>query len=179
MLSLPDWMLRWLTHVVFWFEGYGVIFYFIPFFTGNNKNFFIDFTTKKFFFSSTGPFRTLAALAVFGMHLGFGMSLRLGQFSVIATFAASILLFPSWFWDHFVNPFIKCVLKKDISVEFSLTFSGLETESTFAFTHLNILVGGKTPSKFSQNFFLSLKLNFCPSIKLRVIFHNTSSLCQQ
>jgi len=70
--------LRFLTWLTYEWERYGPLFLFSPFYYG--------------------PFRSIGAVGFMGMHLGFGMCLRLDTFYWITTAALTTLL-PSWFWD--------------------------------------------------------------------------------
>ena len=47
----------------------------------------------------SGPVRTFAVLTVMGLHLAFGLSIRLGHFPFIC-FLAVLPLLPGWFWER-------------------------------------------------------------------------------
>jgi hypothetical protein len=78
LLQFPE-VCRWLTLGTWWFELLGPALVFVPVFTG--------------------PVRTLVVLGFIGLHVGFGMSLRLGPFwfqSVVCW----LPFLPAWFWDR-------------------------------------------------------------------------------
>jgi len=80
MLNFPE-LLKFLTTKVLWWEGFGVVFLFIPIFSG--------------------PIRTFGVFGFVAMHLGFVFALRLGQFGCCGTFGVLIML-PKWFWETIV-----------------------------------------------------------------------------
>lgn len=71
-------MLKW--------EGYGALLLFIP--------------------VKTHVFRTVAAVGIVAMHLGFQLSMRLGIFGWICA-AGALGLLPSWFWDAVLLPSLR------------------------------------------------------------------------
>jgi hypothetical protein len=80
MLHFPT-LLKILTHLVLWWEGWGPYFFYAPFFTG--------------------PLRTIGAFGFFFLHFGFTIALRLGQFGCIGMFGPLVML-PKWFWEQVV-----------------------------------------------------------------------------
>lgn len=90
LLNFPA-MLRTMTTLVLWWEGFGFLFWYMPFFTG----------ILLFRCSSKGPLRTFGVIAFSLMHFGFGLALRLGLFASIGMFGVLILL-PNWFWERIV-----------------------------------------------------------------------------
>jgi len=80
MLNFPN-FLKYMTAAVLWWEGFGVLFWFIPLFSG--------------------PLRTFGTLGFFTMHWGFTVGLRLGQFGCFGMFGVLCML-PSWFWEEVI-----------------------------------------------------------------------------
>jgi predicted DCC family thiol-disulfide oxidoreductase YuxK len=78
LLHLPK-LLPWLTRWTMFHEGVLPLLILTPIFAG--------------------PARLLAVLLIFGLHIGLGVSIRLGHFPYIACMAA-VALIPSWFWEH-------------------------------------------------------------------------------
>ncbi|GAM20519.1 hypothetical protein SAMD00019534_036940 [Acytostelium subglobosum LB1] len=75
-------VLKVLTFLVLYYEGYGILLCLSPVYTSQLK--------------------TLGALAFFGLHVGFGLFMRLGIFSPVCA-AGSVLLFPAWMWDKLLG----------------------------------------------------------------------------
>jgi len=80
LLQFPE-TLKILTAAVLWWEGYGVVFWYMPIFFG--------------------PLRTFGTIGFVGMHLGFVFALRLGQFGCVGTYGVQAML-PGWFWERIV-----------------------------------------------------------------------------
>ena len=78
LLHFPK-LLAWLTRTTLWHEGSIALLILTPIFAG--------------------PARFLAALLIVILHLGLGLSIRLGHFPYIACTAALPLL-PTWFWNR-------------------------------------------------------------------------------
>jgi hypothetical protein len=78
--------LKLLTWAVLKWEGYGPFLLFVP--------------------VKTHLFRSLAAVGIIAMHLGFQMSMRLGIFGWICA-AGALGLLPSWFWDAVLLPYLR------------------------------------------------------------------------
>eukprot|EP01114_Cavostelium_apophysatum_P012575 TRINITY_DN2847_c0_g1_i3.p1 TRINITY_DN2847_c0_g1~~TRINITY_DN2847_c0_g1_i3.p1 ORF type:complete len:651 (+),score=125.42 TRINITY_DN2847_c0_g1_i3:132-2084(+) len=78
LLMMFPLVLKFMTFSVLWWQGIGPWLYFSPIFTG--------------------PLKSFVCLGFFSMHMGFGLSMRLGQFSFI-TCSGILGLIPGWFWD--------------------------------------------------------------------------------
>lgn len=82
-LLLPHYsLLQMLTYVVLWWELWGPLFLVSPFYTQGS--------------------RLIGVLGFMGMHLGFGLSLRLGTFFYVSLAIATALL-PPMFWTWFLS----------------------------------------------------------------------------
>lgn len=81
LLGFPH-LMKFLTHLIFYFEFIGPILLFMPFFTG--------------------PIRTLTIFAFFGLQIGFGLCLGVGIFPLSMSIAM-IPFLPSWFWEKVLN----------------------------------------------------------------------------
>ena len=77
-------LMAFLTHSVLWCEFLGPVLLFSPMFRG--------------------PVRTLAALGLMAMHLGFVLFLDIDFFQMVSL-AGLTLFLPSWFWDTLVPKF--------------------------------------------------------------------------
>jgi len=78
LLQFPG-VLRWLTRMTVWQESSIPLLVLTPIFAG--------------------PARCLAVLLIFALHIGIGLSIRLGHFPYVACMAA-LPLVPTWFWNR-------------------------------------------------------------------------------
>lgn len=81
LLHIPLSIMKYITIATLWWEGLGPLLFYSPILSA--------------------PLRLFAILGFAGMHIGFGMSLRLGLFGPCPTFGLFMLL-PTWFWDSIV-----------------------------------------------------------------------------
>ena len=84
LLEMPLSIIKMISHATLWWERYGSLFFFIPFFTVF--------------------FRMATVLLYMSMHLGFRLALELGIFPWVNC-VALIPLIPAWFWDTFLRGF--------------------------------------------------------------------------
>jgi len=103
LLTLPDWTLKYMCRITLLWEHFGGFVLLIPF-----KN---DY------------WRILGCIGFWGMHLGFGLCLRLGLFFWI-TMALFFAFIPPLFWEKIFMPWIRSKEKCGVIVYYNnSTFS--------------------------------------------------------
>ncbi|EGC29606.1 hypothetical protein DICPUDRAFT_158792 [Dictyostelium purpureum] len=97
IIEFPS-LLTAMTFGVLYYEGFGFVLLFIPFFTAQ--------------------IRSLGALGFTMLHIGFGAFMRLGIFSPICA-SGTLLLYPTWLWDNIFNR-----LRTRERTDFKIYYSG-------------------------------------------------------